>query len=117
MTAHRFAAARVALAGEAAHVFPPIGAQGLNLGYRDVSTLADLIGGPLTDPGTAKQLATFDAVRRRDIISRTAVVDALHRTLLSDLVPIQGIRGLGLFLLDRLPPLRRAVMRHGVGAG
>ena len=117
MTAHQFAAARVALVGEAAHVFPPIGAQGLNLGYRDVSTLADLVAGPLADPGAAQRLAGFDAARRRDVISRTAAVDALNRTLLSDLVPVQGIRGLGLFLLDRLPPLRRAIMRHGVAAG
>jgi 2-octaprenyl-6-methoxyphenol hydroxylase len=117
MAARRFATARVALAGEAAHVFPPIGAQGLNLGYRDVSTLAELIVGPLADPGAAKQLSAFDAARRRDVISRTAAVDTLNRTLLSDLVPIQGLRGLGLFLLDRLPPLRRAVMRHGVAAG
>jgi len=117
MTAHQFAAARVALAGEAAHVFPPIGAQGLNLGYRDVSTLADLLAGPFADPGAADRLVAFDAARRRDVISRTAAVDMLNRTLLSDLVPIQGIRGLGLFLLDRLPPLRRAIMRHGVAAG
>lgn len=117
MKAHRFAATRVALAGEAAHVFPPIGAQGLNLGYRDVSTLAELISGPLADPGAVKPLLAFDAARRRDVISRTAAVDALNRTLLSELVPVQGIRGLGLFLLDRLPPLRRAIMRHGVAAG
>jgi len=116
MTARQFAAARVALAGEAAHMFPPIGAQGLNLGYRDVSTLADLLAGPFTDPGAAERLMAFDAARRRDVISRTAAVDMLNRTLLSDLVPIQGIRGLGLFLLDRLPPLRRAIMRHGVAA-
>jgi len=117
MTAHQFAAARVALVGEAAHVFPPIGAQGLNLGYRDVSTLADLVAGPLADPGAAERLVGFDAARRRDVISRTVAVDSLNRTLLSDLVPVQGIRGLGLFLLDRLPPLRRAIMRHGVDAG
>jgi len=116
MTARRFAGERVALAGEAAHVFPPIGAQGLNLGYRDVSTLADLVAGPLADPGASELLATFDKERRGDIVSRSAAVDALNRTLLSDLLPIQGVRGLGLFLLDRLPPLRRAIMRRGVAA-
>ncbi len=45
MTARRFGAARVALAGEAAHVFPPIGAQGLNLGYRDVAALEKTLAG------------------------------------------------------------------------
>ena len=51
MTARRFAADRVALAGEAAHLFPPIGAQGLNLGYRDVTALADVLAGRPDDPG------------------------------------------------------------------
>ena len=34
--------------------------------------------------------------------------------MLSDFLPVQGARGLGLFLIDRLGPLRRAVMREGV---
>ncbi len=114
MTARRFAGIRSVLIGEAAHVFPPIGAQGLNLGYRDVGTLAELMAGPFADPGTADRLAAFDRARRADIVSRTAAVDTLNRMLLSDLLPIQGIRGFGLFLLDRLPPLRRVVMQHGV---
>lgn len=116
MTARRFSGPRVALVGEAAHLFPPIGAQGLNLGYRDVRALADLIAGPLSDAGDAKHLAGFDRMRRSDVVSRTMAVDALNRTLLSDFIPVQGLRGLGLFLLDRLPPLRRTVMRHGVAA-
>lgn len=116
MTARRFSGPRVALVGEAAHLFPPIGAQGLNLGYRDVHALAELIAGPSPDVGAAKQLAAFDRRRRSDVISRTMAVDALNRTLLSDFIPVQGLRGLGLFLLDRLAPLRRTVMRHGVAA-
>lgn len=117
MTATRFAANRVVVVGEAAHVFPPIGAQGLNLGYRDVSALGNALRGPIADPGKADLLETYDRSRRGDVLSRTTAVDMLNRTLLTDFVPVQGLRGLGLFLLDRLPPLRRAVMRHGVAAG
>jgi 2-octaprenyl-6-methoxyphenol hydroxylase len=114
MTADRFAANRIALAGEAAHLFPPIGAQGLNLGYRDVSTLGDLLAGPVSDPGDKDLLAAFDRARRGDVLMRTAAVDALNQTLLTGFLPVQGLRGLGLFLLDRVPPLRRAMMRQGV---
>ena len=46
--------------------------------------------------------------------SRALAVDLLNRALLSDLLPAQGVRGLGLYLLDRLPALRRAVMREGI---
>ena len=116
MNAQRFAANRAVLIGEAAHLFPPIGAQGLNLGYRDVSTLGGLLAGPLPDPGTVTVLTAYDRARRTDVVSRTATVDALNRTLLSDFLPVQAARGLGLFLLDQVPPLRRAIMRQGVGA-
>jgi len=40
--------------------------------------------------------------------------DVLNRSLLSDFLPVQGARGFGLYLLDRIAPLRRAVMREGV---
>jgi 2-octaprenyl-6-methoxyphenol hydroxylase len=114
MNARRFAADRVMLAGEAAHLFPPIGAQGLNLGYRDVAALADVLAGAPRDPGAVEFLAAYDRARRVDVLSRTAAVDALNRTLLSGFLPTQAVRGVGLFLLDRLPPLRRLAMRQGV---
>jgi 2-octaprenyl-6-methoxyphenol hydroxylase len=115
MTARRFAGARVALVGEAAHLFPPIGAQGLNLGYRDVAALGETLA--RSDPGDAARLAAYERMRRTDVLTRTAAVDALNRTLLSGFLPVQGMRGLGLFLLDRVPALRRAVMRQGVAEG
>ena len=46
--------------------------------------------------------------------SRAFAVDLLNRSLLSDFLPLQGARGLGLFLMERIGPLRRAVMREGV---
>ena len=116
MTVRRFAANRVMLVGEAAHLFPPIGAQGLNLGYRDVAALADILAGPIADPGDAASLAAYDRARRVDVLSRTAAVDALNRTLLSDFLPVQALRGLGLFLVDRIPALRHMAMRQGVAA-
>jgi 2-octaprenyl-6-methoxyphenol hydroxylase len=53
-------------------------------------------------------------MRRADVGSRTIAVDLLNRSLLTDLLPVQGARGLGLYALDRIGPLRRAVMREGV---
>ena len=116
-TARRFADKRIALVGEAAHVVPPIGAQGLNLGLRDAATIGELavaakrIGQEI---GTANMLAQYDRMRRADVGGRTLAIDLLNRTLLSDFLPAQGARGLGLYLLDRIGPLRRAVMREGV---
>jgi 2-octaprenyl-6-methoxyphenol hydroxylase len=116
-TAQRFAAKRVALVGEAAHVVPPIGAQGLNLGLRDAATIGELAVTALrqdADLGSPTLLARYDRLRRPDVATRTAAVDMLNRSLLAGFLPAQGLRGLGLYLLDRIGPLRRAVMREGV---
>lgn len=116
-TAQRFALDRIALIGEAAHCIPPIGAQGLNLGLRDAATIGELVVEASrrgSDPGAPDLLARYDAARRTDVRSRTLAVDLLNRSLLSDFLPVQGARGLGLYLIDRIGPLRRAVLREGV---
>jgi 2-octaprenyl-6-methoxyphenol hydroxylase len=114
--ARQFAAHRVALAGEAAHVLPPIGAQGLNLGLRDAAAIGELAIEACRaqrDPGADDVLNNYDRIRRADVGSRALAVDLLNRSLLSDFLPLQSARGLGLYLLDRIGPLRRAVMREG----
>ena len=115
--AKRFSANRVALVGEAAHVIPPIGAQGLNLGLRDAATIGELAisaDRAARDIGGINVLAAYDKMRRADVGSRTVAVDLLNRSLLSDFLPVQGARGLGLYAIDRIGPLRRALMREGV---
>jgi len=116
-TARSFGAQRIALAGEAAHVIPPIGAQGLNLGLRDVATISELVVEARRDGrdvGDDDLLARYDRLRRADVSSRTVAVDMLNRSLLSDFLPVQASRGLGMYLIDRIAPLRRALMREGV---
>ncbi len=117
-SAERLTAPRLALMAEAAHVMPPIGAQGLNLGLRDAAALLEIAGAAVErgeDPGDDSVLTRYAARRRRDIDSRMAAVDLLNRSLLSDLVPMQGLRGLGLYMMDKVCPLRRGLMRLGAG--
>lgn len=117
-TAERFAKGRIALIGEAAHIIPPIGAQGLNLGIRDAATLAELVVDAVQageDIGGAGVTDAYERRRRADVASRGFAVDLFNRSLLSDLVPVAGLRGLGLWLMGRSPMLRKAVMREGVG--
>lgn len=117
VTAHRLARDRIVLAGEAAHVIPPVGAQGLNLGLRDAATIAELAADASRtgrDPGGADVLARYERMRRADVEGRTLAVDLLNRSLLTDFLPVQSARGLGLYVLQKVGPLRRAVMREGV---
>jgi 2-octaprenyl-6-methoxyphenol hydroxylase len=114
--AKQFAANRIALVGEAAHVLPPIGAQGLNLGLRDAAAIGESVveaSRRNEDVGGDSILSGYDRARRNDVGSRALAVDLLNRSLLSDFLPVQSARGLGLYLLDRIGPLRRAVMREG----
>lgn len=113
----KFAAKRTILIGEAAHVFPPIGAQGLNLGTRDVETLISALNKDKQDAGSDRVIRAYDSGRRPDILARTGSVDVLNRTLLSDFLPAQIIRGTGLEILRVVPPLRAFFMREGLRPG
>ena len=117
MTAHRFGKGRAALIGEAAHVFPPIGAQGLNLSLRDILALTDVLCDRADQSIAASAGDRFDRKRRADILSRTASVDLLNRSLLSDFLPVQMLRAAGLHVLSAIPPLRNVVMREGIEPG
>jgi 2-octaprenyl-6-methoxyphenol hydroxylase len=116
MTAERFGKDRFALVGEAAHAFPPIGAQGLNLSLRDIMVLRDLSAG-LEPSGYSGIGDRFDRRRQADIRSRTVSVDLLNRSLLSDFLPVQFLRSAGLHLLSALGPLRSILMREGIEPG
>ena len=120
VTAGRLGARRVALVGEAAHRLPPIGAQGLNLGLRDVAWLADLVTDAVmsgSDPGAPQLLRDYDRARRSDVASRTAIVDGLNRSLIADWLPADMARSAGLAALKTIGPLRRLFMREGMGPG
>jgi len=111
------AAHRIALLGEAAHVFPPIGAQGLNLGLRDAADFVRIITTAHQageDLGSAHVMAQYSRARRADIASRSAVIDFANRSLLSDFLPVQMMRAAGLHLLNVADPLRRFAMREGL---
>jgi 2-octaprenyl-6-methoxyphenol hydroxylase len=113
----QFAHHRIALVGEAAHVIPPIGAQGLNMGLRDAADLADVVRDAMLsgqDPGTPQVLQRYDTARRADISSRTFAIDIANRSLLSDFLPVQLLRATGLHLIDAFGPLRRIAMREGL---
>ncbi|OBZ94227.1 2-octaprenyl-6-methoxyphenyl hydroxylase [Pararhizobium polonicum] len=114
MAAKSFGKGRAILIGEAAHAFPPIGAQGLNLSLRDIMAAVSLLGSaPIPDDIGAR----YNAKRRADILSRTVSVDLLNRSLLSDFLPVQMLRAAGLQALASVAPLRNLMMREGLNPG
>ena len=111
MVSNTFGDHNWAIVGEAAHVFPPIGAQGFNLGIRDIEAIAEVLSRFTDQENRGKQ---YDNERRHDINSRTYGVDLLNRSLLSDFLPIQILRGMGLQLLGSIKPLRKYAMKMGI---
>jgi 2-octaprenyl-6-methoxyphenol hydroxylase len=120
LLARRFAAHRVLLVGEAAHLLPPIGAQGLNISLRDGAHAAELINEALEqarDPGAALLLADYERRRRRDVMPRQAIVDLANRSLLAGLLPVDALRSTALGLVAGIPWLRRLAIETGLGLG
>jgi 2-octaprenyl-6-methoxyphenol hydroxylase len=115
MIAHSFGSGRVVLVGEAGHRFPPIGAQGLNLGLRDVSILHELLERARRTGDLEGVPGRYDRRRRLDVGARTLGVDLLNRSLLSSALPFTMLRTAGLTVASGISPLRRTMMRLGLG--
>lgn len=113
----RLTGRRIALLGEAAHVFPPLAAQGLNLSLRDIAALVDCVETARADGadiGGPAALAAYAQARRADISLRTYGVDMLNRSLLADFLPVDIARGATFLAFNMIGPLRRAVIREGI---
>ncbi len=108
---------RLALLGEAAHVMPPIGAQGLNLSLADAECLARRIEAAGTgDIGAAQLLDGYARARWPEILLRVGGVDLLNRFAQAEPQPLRDLRLLGLRTISRVAPIRRLAMRTGLGA-
>jgi 2-octaprenyl-6-methoxyphenol hydroxylase len=113
----QFADRRIVLVGEAAHVIPPIGAQGLNMGLRDAADIAAIVREAMAsgdDPGAPQMLKRYNSARGADVISRTFAIDWANRSLLNDFLPLQSLRAAGLHLIGAVGPIRRLAMREGL---
>ncbi len=120
LTATSLVGPRLALVGETAHVFPPIGAQGLNLSLRDIRDLFSVVASAKrahADFGGKTVLSAYEKKRFSDIRTRTNAVDMLNRSLLTGFLPVQAARSAGMYLAGRIGPLRRLLMREGIAPG
>jgi 2-octaprenyl-6-methoxyphenol hydroxylase len=118
MLAHRYVDTRLALVGDAAHGIHPIAGQGLNLGFRDVEVLADLMIAAIsagTDPGAPELLARYQRQRRPDNLAMLAATDALDRLFSNDRPLARLARDLGIAAVHRAAPLKRMFMRQAMG--
>jgi 2-octaprenyl-6-methoxyphenol hydroxylase len=114
-TADRITAQRTALMAEAAHVVPPIGAQGLNMSLADLRVLRDLAVADPAGLGGEGMLAAYARAREPDIRLRAAGIDALNRASMQGAPGLRDLRAGAIEALHGLAPLRRVLMRTGLG--
>lgn len=113
----RLTAERVVVIAEAAHVLPPIGAQGLNTSLADIAALARRFGADPAGFGSAPMLAAYEAERAPDLRLRAAAIDLYNRVTRSSDPLSQALRQGGLALIHDVAALRRAVVKAGMGPG
>lgn len=118
MHAEHFIGERFALVGDAAHGIHPIAGQGVNLGYRDVAVLAQLLEEQKAlglDLGAHTMLARYQRWRKFDSVSMTASTDLLNRLFSNDLPGMSLLRRTGMRAVNRMPQLKQLFMRHAMG--
>ena len=114
--ADRITGPRTALVAEAAHVMPPIGAQGLNMSLKDLACLLDLAQADPPGLGNHRMLDAYTRKRQADIKLRVAGVDALNRASITGNPMLQDLRAKGIQALFGIKPVRRTLMELGLGA-
>lgn len=114
--AHDYIAPRMALVADAAHGIHPIAGQGLNLGFRDIALLAELIVAG-DDPGAPEMLELYQRGRRADNMAMAGATDILNRLFSNDIPPLRAARRIGLRAVARMPSVRLFFMNQAMGAG
>lgn len=116
--ARSFVAPRLALIGDAAHVIHPVAGQGLNLGLKDVASLAEVVIDAMRlgqDHGAADILERYQRWRRFDTTLMATVSDGMTRLFSNDLAPVRAARDFGLGIVDRLGPLKDFMIAQAAG--
>ncbi|MFA5898961.1 MAG: FAD-dependent monooxygenase [Hyphomicrobium sp.] len=116
--ARRYVAPRFALVGDAAHGVHPLAGQGLNLGFRDVAALSEVVVEGMRlgfDAGDAQALSRYERWRRFDSAISTATFDAINRVFASDVSLLRSVREAGLGIVERTPVLKRFFVAEAAG--
>jgi 2-octaprenyl-6-methoxyphenol hydroxylase len=113
--AERLSAPRTVLMAEAAHVLPPIGAQGLNMSLADLACLLDLVARHRDDPGRPAVTEAYHRQRHRDVQARVTGIDLLNRASMAEARPLRDLRSRALDALHATRTVRQMLMEAGLG--
>jgi len=117
--AKSFAVPRLALVGNAAHTVHPVGGQGMNLGFRDVLALVEMLDSELAhkDPGQSIVLQGYAEKRRADVMAVAGFTESMVHVFGSNVPGVKWLRGMGLENLPRAKTLSGLLLQQASGIG
>lgn len=113
--AESYVVPRVALIGDAAHSIHPLAGQGVNLGFKDAATLADVLLKASRDIGSLRVLRRYERARKADNVITMRVMEGFKSLFAVDTVPIPFLRSMGLALTNVALPVKHQLMRRAMG--
>lgn len=117
MRAPHIVAPRLALIGDAAHTIHPLSGHGINLGFQDARSLAEILSAcpPYVDCGDHQWLRRHERARREEVVALQSLTHGLQRLFGAPQAPLAAVRNLGMNLVDRLPVVKDALVRYAMG--
>ncbi len=110
-----YVSSRIALIGDAAHRIHPLAGQGVNLGFKDVVTLFDVLTKDPQSLGDLPVLRRYERARKGDNLLTQRVMEGLNILFANRMPPVVWLRNWGLNLTDALAPLKKSLMRYAMG--
>lgn len=108
----------LALVGDAAHTIHPLAGQGVNLGYRDVDALIDVLANARSygeDWASERVLKRYQTRRRSDNLLMQSGMDLFYAGFSNDLKPLKIFRNIGLMAAQRAGVLKRQALKYALG--
>jgi 2-octaprenyl-6-methoxyphenol hydroxylase len=118
MQSDRYILSRLALIGDAAHCCHPVGGQGLNMGIRDAAALAQVLQEAHNqgeDIGDLPVLKRYERWRKQENLTILGFTDLLDRMFSNNWLPVVVIRRLGLWMLQRVRPVKTYALQLMTG--
>ncbi|MGL5399831.1 MAG: FAD-dependent monooxygenase, partial [Plesiomonas shigelloides] len=108
----------LALLGDAAHTINPLAGQGVNLGFKDVQALLEVLDSAVShqeEIGSLAVLRRYECRRRPDNLLMQSGMDLFYGLFSNDLPPLRMLRNVGLMVADKSGVLKRQALRYALG--